>query len=387
MSYTPYPQNTEVKTDASGRTRSSLMSTLFDGKCLNSDDTRIWETTGTGTSSFSGNMMNLSVTSGQYVIRRGRHTTPYFSGKSQIMEITFDNFAPQANVVKRSGYFTSNSVVPFNTTLDGFWVESDDTTIRLKVYNNGTEILNLPWTSWDNYQSIQNYNWNNFTICLFDFLWLGGSELRLFLKTETGFVLAHTYKHASTKAGLFVLSPQKSVRYEVRSTTGSGSMNAICAQVSSEGSQFETGRVCSVINTAAVATNIVGTFYALKGIKKSASFRDIAIAVTSASVANITNADAGILLILLNPTLSAPMTYSANSNFLEGTATTQTVTSLGRVLAAIPSGTTGAAFNLNDSILFNVGMTAADVSDEIVLAYQPTSATQSVFGSITVKET
>lgn len=386
MSYTPYPSNTEVNTDAGGRTRTAMLTTLFDGKCLNSDDLNIWENVGTGTATFTENKSVLAVTAGQYQIRRARHTIPYFSGKSQEMEITLDNFGAQAGVVKRIGYFTSNTVAPYDSVLDGFWLESDGTTIRLKVYHNGVEVANVPWTSWDNYQKISTYDWNNFTICKFDFLWLGGSSLRLFIKTSSGFVLAHTYHHAGTKQGLFILSPHKTIRYEIRSTTGTGTLRAICSEVASEGSMSESGKTCTVINTAVISTNAVGTVYALKGIKKTSANRDIAIAITASSVANVSTADVGMLLLLLNPTLSAPLTYVNNSRFSEGTATTQTVTTKGRILACVPAGTTGAAFNLNDSILLNVGMSIQDVSDEIVLAYMPTSATQSVYGSVTLKE-
>jgi hypothetical protein len=364
-----------------------MMATLFDGKCLGGDDTLIWENVGTGTGTFSVNKYSMSVTAGQYFIRRGRHITPYFSGKSQDIEVTFDQFAPQTGVTKMAGYYTSSATSPFNTVYDGFWVESDGTTVRLKVSRAGTEVANIPWTSWDNYQQISTYNWNNFTVIKFDFLWLGGTELRVFIKTPTGFVLAHTYKHASAVSDVFIQSPQQSIRYEIRSSSGSGSMRAICSAVASEGSYNENGKPLVLYNKTAVVANAAGTIYALKGVKKTAAFRETAVSVTAAAVANIATSDVGMLMVILNPTLSAPLTYANNSRVSEGTATNQTVTAgTGRVLSAVPAGTTGAGFNLNDSILLNIGMSAADVSDEIVLAYMSTSANQSVYGALTVKE-
>jgi hypothetical protein len=221
----------------------------------------------------------------------------------------------------------------------------------------------------------------------FDFLWLGGTELRLFLKTSTGFVLAHTYKHAGVVSNLFILTPNQSVRYELRSSTGTGSFNAICAQVSTEGSYPESGKPLTIYNPTAITTNAVGTIYALKGIKKLAANRDIAVSVTAASVANVTTTDVGILMVILNPTISAPLSYVTNSRISEGTATTQTITGgTGRVIFATPAGATGAASGINDSILATIGMTIEDVSDELVLAYMPTSNIQSVFGTMTVKE-
>ena len=377
-----------VNFDAGGRTRTSLMSTLFDGKTLGADDTFIWENVGTGSgSSWSDNKYNLSITAGQYQIRRGRVVTPYFSGTSHLIELTFDSFAVQSNVVKKAGYYTSSSVSPYNTVYDGFWIESDGETIRLIIQNSGVEIDNIPITEWDNYDKLSDYNWDNFTVAVFDFLWLGGTELRLFIKTNEGYVLAHTYKHAGNAQGLFILSPNKSVRYEISSATDSGSFNAICSQVSTEGSFTEDGKNLVVYNTSAITANTVGTIYALIGIKKVANFRDIAVQVTGCLSANTTKNDTGIIMVIINPTLSSPLTYANNSKVSSSIATNQTITQgTGRVITVIPTGETGSNYSLNDTYLSSIAMNIDNVSDEIVLAYMPTSSNQSIFGAIIIKE-
>jgi len=124
MSYTPYPLNKEINTDAGGRTRVSTLTTLFDGKTLNSDDALSWETVGTGSSALSGNKVTLSVTVGQYRIRRSRRYLPYYSGKSQIIETTFDGFDSVTGLVERVGYFSSDGTGDYSTTLDGFFLEN-----------------------------------------------------------------------------------------------------------------------------------------------------------------------------------------------------------------------------------------------------------------------
>jgi len=157
-----------INADAGGRTRISSITTLFDGKTLNADDERLFENVGTGTGLFSNNSYTMSVTAGQHFIRQARRFNPYFSGKSQLFEPTFDNFQPQAGVVKRAGYFSSNAVAPFDSDKDGAWIESDGTTIRLIVSNFGAETLNLPLTSWSGYANLAEYqnvaNWQNFTV-------------------------------------------------------------------------------------------------------------------------------------------------------------------------------------------------------------------------------
>lgn len=392
MAYTPFKENTEINIDASGRARTSNMSTLFDGKSLSADETLLWENIGTGTGSYANNIYNMSVTSGQYQIRRGRHVTPYFSGKSHLLEITFDTFTPQANTTKRVGYFSSNNVAPYDSNYDGFWLESDGTNgVSIEIRNAGSLTASIPLANWDNASKFAGYNFDNFTVCVWDFLWLGGTELRLWIKTNEGFVLAHTYKHASNTTGLFIKSPNQSVRYEIRSSTGTGAMNSMCAHVSTEGGFPEAGKPKVAYNPSAVTTNTVGTIYALKSIKKTEAFRDISVAITGGSISNTTTSDIGIGFLILNPTLSAPLTYVATSRIEEGSpanpASAPTITAgTGRILASIPSGTSGTISNTNDSILANIGMSIENVSSEIVLAYMPTTNNQSVFGTMTFKE-
>lgn len=377
--------NKEVNRDASGRTRTAEMTTLFDGKSLSGDETLLWENVGTGSGSFSNNIYTMGVGVGQYRIRRGKHTCPYFSGKSQLIETTFDNFESQAGVTKMVGYYTSSNVAPYNTLYDGFWLENDGTTVRIKIQRAGTMIADIPVSLWDN-QSFATYDWANFTVAIWDFLWLGGTELRLFIKTAKGFELAHTYIHASDIQGVFIQSPNKSVRYEIRSTTGLGQVNSICSQVATEGGFPEAGKPLVIFNQSEITTNTVGIIYALKGVKKVSSFKDIAITATRASISNTGTADIGVGFLLVNPTLSAPLTYANNSRISEGTATTQTITNVGRVIASFPSGSAGSVSGANDSILSSIDMDIEDVSGEIVLAYMPTTSNQKVFGTLTVKE-
>jgi hypothetical protein len=393
MTYIPDRRNQEVMGDGAGRQRSSVITTLFDGKTLGADDTNIWSNLsgGTGALSWADNYATMNVTTNNdYVIRRGRHVTPYFSGKSHMVEITMDNFHVQSNVTKRAGYYSSSAVAPHTATFDGFWFENDGSTIRFKVARAGTEVIDVPWTSWDAYSDISSYNWQNFTVLLVDFLWLGGTEFRIFIKDPVGggFKLVHTEEWAGTAQDTVMRSPNHSVRYEIRSSGSAGTMRAICSQVASEGAVSEAGKAVSLYNASAITTNVVGTIYALKGVKKTGAFRDTAVRVSDIGVVNTTTtADSGLVMLILNPTLSAPLTYVSNSRISEGTATTQTVTAgTGRVLYAVPAGTAGAASTLQDNYLCNVGMNIADVSDEMVLAYMPATANQSVFGVMTVKE-
>jgi hypothetical protein len=375
--------------DAAGRVRTSNPTTLFDGKILGAEDTFKWDTKGTGTAAFAANMITMSVTAGQYLVRQAKHWNPYFSGKPQMIETTYINFANESNVVKRVGYFSSSAVAPYSATLDGMWLEADGTTYRLICSNNGTETHNIPWTSWDNYSLISSYDWSKFSVNEIDFLWLGGAALRLFLVVNGSFTLIHTItNHAGTQDKLIVQSPNQPIRYEIRSSTGAGSMKAICSQVSSEGTTSEEGEELSVYS-APLACNTVGTIYALKGVRKSATYRNIHVDISEfgASIASAST-DSGVLLLILNPTLSAPLTWAANSRIEEGTVGAgQTITAgTGRILAALPMNASGAGATSIQAGLKSLPIDIDNTAGQIILAYQPTTATQNVTGNISVTE-
>lgn len=377
--------------DTGGRVRTSNLFTLFDGKLSgNVEDAFKWDIKGTGSNSVANNSVTLTVTSGQYVVRQAKIFTPYYSGKPQLVEVTGSNFQYATGLIKRFGYFSSSAVAPYTANFDGWYIESDgvNSTYRLVCCRNGTETHNIPWTSWDNYSLISGYDWSKFTVSEVDFLWLGGAGLRMFFVINGAFTLIHTIDdHAGTQADLIMQSPNQPVRYEIRSTTGAGSYTTICSQVATEGTAVEEGEELAFY-TASLACNTVGTIYALAGVRKSATYRTSYIDVHSvgASIVSAT-VDSGVLLLILNPTLSAPLTWAANSRIEVGTATTQTITAgTGRILMAIPMNTSGSAGASPHSALRALPLDIDNTAGQLILAYQPTSSNQNVVGQMTVVE-
>ena len=389
-----------ISLDAGGRTRVSQMTTLFDGKILNSDNPFVFDTQGTGIGLWGENKYNMSVTGSTYLVRQTKRFAPYSSGKSQIMEMTFDNFQLETNVNKKVGYFSSSATAPFTGSTDGFYLENDGTQYILKADRLGVNTINVPWTSWDNYAIISGYNWSNFTVIAFDFLWLGGAVLRLFLKTNQGFVLCHTYNYAGSSSDTFISSPNQPIRYSIRSTGATGSLRYVCSQVSTEGSIDEAGYNNSVdsLNTATVASNTVatiGTTYPLLAIRKKTTNRDNSVKITGAQVMVSSAADFVYWSINLNPTLSAPLTYTAITNssieYAYGSAVaaiSTTVTNPGRMIA-------GGIINLNgvmpsslfeNDFLTYLGGTIDNVMDQLVLCVTPITAGVTLNGTINFKE-
>lgn len=384
-----------VANDAGGRVRVSQYTTLGDYKTLGYDRTLLLENAGTGTGTWSANKFNMTVGANQWYVRASRRPHAYFSGKSQVVEGTFDGFQPQANVTKRFGYMSSSTVSPFSAALDGFWIESGNGSISLKCSRAGTLTLDKDITTWSGYGDIGVYqnvaNWENFTVVLFDFLWLGGAILRLWIKTADGFVLAHQFNYASSTSDIFILSPAQPIRYEIRSSGGTGSFRAICAQVSTEGSISESGLTRSV-NTGATAITLgaVGTTYPLLSVRRNASYPLSVLELLTANML-ISSVDTALWSIQINPTLSAPLTYSSVANSALQSAPgngTITVTSPGTVIA---SGYMTQNFPfpenvLREGLLSFFGSTLAGVQDEYVFCVTPVTANVNSFLSLTVKE-
>lgn len=381
----------QIAVDAGGLMRVN-QTTLADGKILNADNPWVWENAGTGSGTFSGNTYNMSVASGQWRVRQLDRRLPYFSGKSQRIEETFDSFAPQANVVKRFGYFSSNAVSPFDSNFDGFWLESGGGTITLNVARSGTFTLNAKdITEWSGYANLAEYqdvaNWDNFTVCEFKFLWLGGAVLILSVKTSRGFVEAHRFDYAGTAQNIFITSPNQPLRYEIRSTTGAGSFRYICSQVASEGSIDESGESIAY-DGSKVDADAVDTIYVLCGFKKQTAYRDTAIQIVSIGVANAgLTTDAGILQLYINPTLSGALTYSNYGRFQAASGGGVTVTAgTGRKIAATPASIAGVSDVLTKNYLAWLSSTLNDTHDEYILAYKSITANQDVYGVVNLKE-
>lgn len=391
--------------DASSRLRVSQSTTLHDGKLLNSDSSLMFDTKGTGTGAWANNKYNMSVTSAQYLIRQTKRFATYSSGKSQQIECTFDNMQVETNTVKRVGYFSSIATGVYDSTYDGFWLENDGTTIRLRASRAGTSTLDVAITSWSGYSQLAEYqnlaNWANFTIIAFDFLWLGGAVLRMFVKTSAGFVLAHQFNYAGTTTDTFIKSPNQPVRYEIRSSTGTGSLRYICSQVSTEGSIDESGynNACHSLMSAGIPSQTIATIatsYAVVGVRKQAIHRDRALRVTGANLIVQSNSDYVYFEVVLNPTLSAPLTYTAitNSCSEEGVAGALAAISIthtagtGRVLhnGFLVQGQPIASGQLERDFFSFLGCTIDNVMDEIVLCITPITANITLNGSIGWKE-
>jgi hypothetical protein len=162
-------------------------------------------------------------------------------------------------------------------------------------------------------------------------------------------------------------------------------MQYICSQVGTEGSFAESGKTKAIFNSVSISSNSVSTIYALKGLRKLASFRDIPTQIIECNIVNTAQNESGIVMLLRNPTLSAPLTWAANGTIEEGTATNQTVAATGYVVAAFPATFIGSSDIMKENFLSFLSGQLNNTMDEYILAYQPATANQSVRGVMNFK--
>lgn len=365
---------------------------MHDGKVLDIDDPDVWSSIGTGTGTFANNKFNMAVTPGQYYIRQTSRYAPYFAGKVQIIEHTFDNFQIEPGVVKRVGYFSSSGVAPYADSFDGFWLENDGTTYRIIASRAGVQTINVPMASWSNAAIAQGMDWSKFNVISWEFLWLGGVTIRLWAYVNNTWVSLHECAYTGLYTDTITLSPNQPCRYEIRSTTGMGSLRAICNQIATSGSVNESGKSISVRNQTAISCNTIGTDYVLLAVRKLVASRDVPIRVLSIAAINGGTSDNGILSLRKNPTISGgSLSYTpSNTGHFEVARNTNSAIVVtpftGRTLFNAVVSAAGISNDIVSDFMSYLGSTIDNVMDVYVLTYTPITPTQTLYGILNMKE-
>jgi hypothetical protein len=177
-------------------------------------------------------------------------------------------------------------------------------------------------------------------------------------------------------------SPNQTVRYELRSTTGNGTFRSICSQVATEGALTNQCKAFVAWHSTLITANTVGTIYVVKAIRKRAAQRDVPVEIRQYGGTMTATSDAGTWMLLLNPTLSSALTYVQYGAVDEATGSGQTVSNVGTVMGVVHVDQAGASVPFEDNQLAWLGVEIDDVADEYVLAYMPLTLNQSINGAI-----
>lgn len=307
-----------VSMDAAGRNQTALPVVLGDYKFINSllPENFSTEVNGTGAIAHdtATNSADLSTSAdGDWAVIQSYQWHPYFNGKAQQPEFTQINFQPETNIEKRIGYYSSSTSTPFNTSYDGVWLRSEGGTVYLEIFRAGTEVLSVAQSSWDDPldgsgESGITIDWSKFNVTYFDFLYLGGTSLSFYMILDGKITPVHTYVHANNVANTIMSTPSQPIRAEIRQTgAGSGSLNFVCAQVTSSGDSNQLSGFPVAIQsglTRVALTN--GGRVGLLKIRLKDGFRDLS--VFQEVIETVTNGAAGntyLWELRLNPTLDS----------------------------------------------------------------------------------
>ena len=384
--------------DAFGRLRTSNVTSLLEYKHTYDKLPLVINevTAGTATSVYDkpNSQVVMSVlTNNDYVIRQGVARGIYQPGKGQIFEASFSNFQLETNVIKRVGYFTTSTSAPYNSVVDGFFLESNGQTgiISFQIWQSGTTTFSAASTSWlTTDYDVTNINWSKTQLMFTDFQWLGVGRVRFGVVIDGQFKLFATSTGTNNLNNVYMKSPNQPVRYEIRSVSGgaTGSFNMICSQVSLEGSINSLQKSTSVTAFTAQTKPTAYVTYPILGYRLNSSYEGANITLSDIQTLNITNPSKADFLVTIqyNPTLSSTSSWTSitDTPVEYSLSTGQTITTQGHIITSFMgsgSGTQVDNFEFKDNML-KPGLKVNGTPDEIWICVKSTLANQDFRASI-----
>jgi hypothetical protein len=258
--------------------------------------------------------LDVTAASGDVAIIQSKQFHPYYPAHAQQAVFTMIGFIPQTDVTKRIGYFSSDTVSPFDTVKDGFYLESSGGVVSLVISKGGTAIT-IPQSAWldplnGTGSSGLTVDWNNFQVFMIDFLYLGGTTVNLYWTANGRRHLVHQHHHSNNFADVIMDHPSQPIRAEIRSTGGAGDFDFVCGQVSSQINSFNFNGVPFCVDSGSTFINLAtaATEYAILGLRKSDRHWELFkqdVTIVSPAGPN----QAYRWRLLQNPTLSAGLTW------------------------------------------------------------------------------
>jgi len=238
--------------DAFGRLRVSAPHSVFDSKELDGSSSRIWcqQLNGSATSvkSDANSEWVMSVSANNdFAIRQTFQRFNYQAGKSQLALLT-GSLSTEDNVNSRIGLIegeVGSEASPY-TAYNGIYFSSINGTVYVNVLKNGSNTA-VAQSSWNldkmdgSGASGLTVDFTKVQIFVIDFEWLGVGRVRFGFNINGITYYVHQMVHANILTSVYTKTPNLPVRYEIRSTGGSGSMQKICASIMSEGGVEQSG--------------------------------------------------------------------------------------------------------------------------------------------------
>lgn len=383
--------------DAFGRLRTAAVTNLLDIKhTYDKNPLQISEVTaGTATSVWSQQYarVRMSTSANNDLVIRQTKTHPiYQPGKSQLFEGSFSNFQIETNVIKRIGCFQSTTGSPYNSVFDGFFLESNGVTsaYTFNIYLSGSCTYSANTSLWHSTEfDPNNLDWSKTNLMTVDYQWLGVGRMRfgLVLSGQTFYFLDYTA--ANNIPTVYMSSPNQPIRYEIRQVgAGSGYLDMICTQVSSEGSLNGLYSTVSIPYTATTTMATSDTKYPYIGYRLKELYKSVTSQFNTISILNTSN-DSYLMTMEFNPTLSSTPTWTdiPNSPFQYSLGNgTPTITSAGHIMTSLigQAGTSALTTTKLDDNQIRVGSNINGTLDEVWICITPLGANATFLGSADV---
>jgi hypothetical protein len=251
------PFGDNAASDAFGRLRVSLPSTLFNSKQNNDSNSLLYSTATVNTGSwyFDNNnactVLSVSAT-GDVAIKQSKKYMNYQPGKSQLIFETFV-MPNTAGIVNRVGLFDSSTTSPYSNNIEGYYFQCNNGVNSFHIANVGDEPSQSALQSEWNIDKLNGTGLSGLTldvtktqILVIDYEWLGVGRVRMGFCINGIIFYCHQFVHANEVSLPYLQDPNKPIRYEIRSTGGIGSLKQICASVMSEGGSVDNAIPLSI---------------------------------------------------------------------------------------------------------------------------------------------
>lgn len=343
-----YGRYIDWSVDAFGRVRTGNLVTIFESKQIDLEQSallmqNVTNDGGSATYQQSRSSTLLTVTSAvnSRALRQSRRYLNYQPGKSQKIDITFRIGSLGPSTIARAGYFDDSNGIFFSLNYQTPYV-----VIRSNV--SGSVVENaIPQSEWNldklDGTGLSGITLDPYSVQIFStyFEWLGVGGVFCGFVIDNHFVPCHFFAHSNYTSSVFMRTSNLPVRWElVNSSSSSASeLEAICADVGSEGGVDEFGFVRASYLTSTVTTGNGEVRELLSLRLKSSTTDDTGSVLTRAtvrpegfSVLNTSN-DSGNIIVGFNPTFTGAGTWAdPGSSAVQVSKTGRVVTNVGTVI-------------------------------------------------------
>jgi hypothetical protein len=380
----------DVNLDAFGRLRVGEAFTIFDSKLVFDSQDLHWDelTTGNGASAHIANNACQRLTtngSGDTVIRQTKRYFNYQPGKSQLAQITaVMQLEPEPNVVSRLGLFDDDN---------GLFFEFNGTTFKVgkRSYTSGSPVDTMVEQADWNLDPMDGSGPSGLTldasktnIYIIDYQWLGVGRARMGVNIDGNLYYVHQFLHANVETSVYMSTPNLPVRYEIRSLSSKAtSMDCICCTVISEGG-FNQRSVIRGIDSGTSTRTVGGDVEPLISIALKTGYERATVVPLVASIMSTGNTNTRWAL-LLNPTYTTPPTYTgiSDSPVKAGVGNDAgDISGEGTLIASGYVSNDSNARGVDLNLALTLAADIAGVSDQICLAVQTISGSDSFVGSL-----